>query len=411
MRLRSLLSVSFFALAACAASADEASPTGTARSAIIKGSASDASQDAVVLIMHYDKLKSGGGTAAGCTGILLTPRLVLTARHCLSVTDDGAACDGEGKAIQGGAVQSDHRAGALYVFTGKDRPDFISGAGLSTAREGQEIITTGANTLCNNDIALLLLAKPVDNPKIAPVRLEEGPTKGEKITVVGWGITDQTQSPDVRQQRTGLSVFDVGPKSDLGATEFRLGESTCSGDSGGPAFAASGAVVGVLSRGGNGSGGVGAENCLDAFNIFTSVAGHAEMIKKAYEKAGQEPWVEGGPNPLLGKLGAACQTHQACQSSVCNLSASVCTQDCSSAACPEGWSCGNQGDQKVCVKDEGDGGCATTNGPTSSPAAMIAALLGLLAIVKRRRSCDNASRCSAAHEGRSSKACDRSQRA
>jgi hypothetical protein len=393
MKLRSLFALTLLSLAACAAEPEASETTGTTRSAIIKGTESDASQDAVVLIMHYDKLKEGGSTAAGCTGILLTPRLVLTARHCVAVTDSGAACDGDGKAISGGVVQGDHRASALFVFTGKDRPDFLSGTAQKNVREGQEIITTGASTLCNNDIALVLLKNAVDNPKIAPIRLDDGPKKGEGITAVGWGITETTESPAVRMQRTGLKILEVGPKTDLGNTEFRLGEATCSGDSGGPAIAASGAVLGVLSRGGNGTGGAGAENCIDGYNIYTSAAGHADVIRSAYEKAGQEPWIEGGPNPLLGKLGASCSGHEACQSNICNLGANVCTQDCTTSACPGGWSCGKQGDQKVCVKDadDGGGGCSASGTSSRTSASVVLVLLALCSCVSARRS-RNASR-------------------
>src|SRR5690606_484428 len=71
-------------------------------SPIVGGVHSDASQDAIVLVMHYDAVRRGGGAASGCTGSLLTPRLVLTARHCVAITDPGAACTSEGKPVAGG---------------------------------------------------------------------------------------------------------------------------------------------------------------------------------------------------------------------------------------------------------------------------------------------------------------------
>ena len=91
----------------------------------------------------------------------------------------------------------------------------------------------------------------------------------------------------------------VGPAERIGPAEFRLGESGCAGDSGGPALAETGAVLGVLSRGGNGSGVPGGDvaGCLDAENVFTSVAKYKDLLRSAYDKAGQEPWLEGQANP------------------------------------------------------------------------------------------------------------------
>ncbi|MBX3193106.1 MAG: trypsin-like serine protease, partial [Labilithrix sp.] len=112
---------------------------------------------------------------------------------------------------------------------------------------------------------------------------------------------EKSPNPDVRQQRSGVKVEEVGPADRLGPAEFKLGESGCSGDSGGPAFAESGAVLGVLSRGGNGSGAKPGDfnACTDAENVFSSAAAHRDLILGAYERAGQAPWNEGDPDPRL----------------------------------------------------------------------------------------------------------------
>ena len=269
---------------------------GTQRSAIVRGAASGDDQDSTVLVMHYDALALGGGAASGCTGSLLAPNLVLTARHCVSTTDPGAACNSKGQPISGGAVKSDHAPSAIFVFGGKTRPDFLSGE-VKPSR-GTEILTTGASTLCNNDIALIVVDSPVFGATITPIRLEAKPAAGERVTVIGWGISDAEPNPRARLQRTGVSVVAVGPAELLGPAEFKVDEGTCQGDSGGPAVAASGAVLGALSRGGTGSG-EGAEGCLGAVNIFTSVAAHADFVRTGYAKVGQPPWLEGEPNPLL----------------------------------------------------------------------------------------------------------------
>jgi hypothetical protein len=333
--------------------------------AIVKGRNSDPSQDNVVLVMHYDALAKGGGAASGCSGSLLTPRLVLTARHCVSITDDGAACDKDGNAIAGGVVTEDRQPSAIYVFGGTSRPDFIGGTAKPS--RGQEILTTGSKTLCNADIALVLLDRPVEGAKIAPVRLGDGPSANELVTVVGWGIADDDPNPPVRRQRVDVRVVEVGPGSDLSPKEFRIDEGTCKGDSGGPAIAASGAVLGALSRGGNGSANTGADACLGATNIFSSVSGHADFLRAGYAKAGQEPWLEGGPNPLLAPLGLGCAANADCQSDLCDLAAKSCTQDCSASACPPGYTCTSPSGAARCTATRIEESCATGPIPPGGP--------------------------------------------
>lgn len=415
---RTLLGASFLlaslvpALAACSdgAASAETSAVGRSQSAIIKGKASTSAQDAVILLVHYEAGDPGVGA---CSGTLLSNKIVLTARHCVAQTDEAAACDEKGNPIQGGSVSGNHDPKTLYVFTGKNRPDF-SGGEVKPAARGAKILDTGAKTLCNNDVAVLILDQEIPNALIAPVRLDGDTTKGETITAVGWGVTDQTAMPDVRQQRSGVKITAVGPDADalpaVSPNEFQVGESICSGDSGGPAFADSGAVIGVVSRGGNGRGQTQSDPsaaCINAENLYSKVQPFKSIIEKAFEITGQEPWVEGGPDPRLATAGTACSDGAECRSSLCladpsQAGATTCAADCSSSDCPDGQTCQTEGDAKVCrtpeqvaaakaaePKTTTTTGCSATPTSGSSSSANAGLSLGLaalgLVLVRRRR--------------------------
>lgn len=273
--------------------------TAASRSAIIGGADSQAADDAVVLIVHYDALSKDG--SAGCTGTLLAPRLVLTARHCLAETDGSLACAPDGTAQEGGAVRAGFAPSKVFVFAGRERPDYLSGT--AKGARGADIVSDNAMNLCNHDLALLVLDAPLRDVPIAPVRLDGETKVNEPLRIVGWGITDTTNTPPVRRAREGVPVVALGPSDGTGPSELRIGEGGCAGDSGGPAFAASGAVVGVLSRGGNGTDGVGKDRCIgkDATNVFTKTSAFKDLILAGYAKVGQDAWNEGGRDPRLPK--------------------------------------------------------------------------------------------------------------
>ena len=249
---------------------------------IIGGRASGAAQNAVVMLQIEER--------AICSGSLIAPNLVLTARHCVSETDEGLLCAPDGHALSGGRIHADYDAQDIVVYVGQKQ------SALQARARGQQVVHDSAKNLCNHDIAFVVLDRPITGTPLAPLRLTETTTIGEKVTSVGWGLTSKGKLPSVRMQRKNVSIVDVGPSADTPSHEFVVGEAICSGDSGGPALSAAGAVVGVVSSGGNGrfdpsnpaSGCIGA----DTTNIYTRLAAFKSLTKLAFKEAGAMPELE-----------------------------------------------------------------------------------------------------------------------
>lgn len=381
----------------------DAAPVGRSESPIIDGVASGIEDNSAVWI---GVLTADGYPAGMCSGVLIADNVVLTARHCVARTSDGGiACSKDGKPISGGQVYRDHPASSLAVIVGP----FM--ANKASAR-GQRVFHTGVNNLCNNDFAVVVLDRHIEGAQIAPVRLNGPPRKGEKILAVGWGVSNNS-SRYSRRRRAEIPITGVGPIStsstgSVAPNEFAIGEGICSGDSGGPAYSMeTGAVLGVVSRGGNGAPydpdtDPAYTQCVDTavystHNIYTRVDTLKDVIYQAFEVAGGEPWVEGSYDPRKARAGETCEVGEACRSGICHEGA--CVDPCGEASsCPAGFTCKPVADATACVPNPttsaNDGApgpapkskCAVSEpGSQSASGGLALALLFALTLVRRAR--------------------------
>jgi hypothetical protein len=230
------------------------------------------------------------GSTVLCSGSLVAPNVVLTARHCVStVLSESITCDESG--ASGGVAQlgADVDAATIEVFTGS-APN-LEGA---PAAHGAAIFHTTSDVLCNGDLALVVLDTPITDVIPLAVRLSSSMTKGEAIRAVGYGENDRGAPAGTRFRKDGIDVLAVGETvsasmTPLGTNEFEVGLSICQGDSGGAAISeTTGALVGVVSRGGS---------CTDDFgHVMTSLAGFESVFQQAFAMAGGAPVLE-APQP------------------------------------------------------------------------------------------------------------------
>src|SRR5229473_2963380 len=97
---------------------------------------------------------TGGNGFVSCTGTLVSPRVVLTAGHCINVFNQFASCPSQ--------LHVDFDATNVYTPSNSWRD--VSGCALMP---GFQVTTSG--TPDTNDIGVVILAHPIHN--ITPARL------------------------------------------------------------------------------------------------------------------------------------------------------------------------------------------------------------------------------------------------
>lgn len=387
--------VALLSVAACSlSSSDPDERVGRTSEPIIGGANSTAAQNFVVLIVHP---VAGSSTQLyECSGTLVAPNLVLTARHCVSSTaDEPFTCDSDGNGSSGGAIGADFEPSTLWIFAGIDAPSDPTGADATAV--GAQLFHDGATNLCNHDVALIGLDRsiPSTQANIATLGLYATPAAGELFTAVGWGLTSSNQVPTVRQQRANVPILHPGPyKStdgeDVAPNEFDVGEVICEGDSGSPALDETNAVIGVASRGGNDLTPLAndiAASCEGAqtLNLYSRTAAFSDVILQAFQAVGQTPIVEG-----RSAFGFACEKSSDCSSDLCvgSGSAAYCSQACSaSTPCPTGYLCNSDSGQPECEEGpEAVRGCAVSPGAPRRGAGvgLLAAAMALFGVRRRR---------------------------
>ncbi len=218
-------------------------------------------------VVGVRSVASLGGADNLCTGALIAPNLVVTARHCVA---QASGC---------GSFGADFDKDAFLIVAAQD---LAAPKTAAHVLEVDEVRVTEDDAVCGNDIALLILTENALASVATPmsVRHRAAPIEDESYTAVGYGDTrDDTEQPFLMRALDGQSVRCVGEDCSRNAVrdrEFFGGDGLCNGDSGGPAIDGQGRVFGVASR-------ILRGNCSET--IYTDLSAYSEFLVDGAEAA------------------------------------------------------------------------------------------------------------------------------
>jgi len=287
-----------------------------------------------------------------CSGALLGPNLVATARHCVAPTSDPTNVECA-TAMFGSVVP----ASELYV---SNDAVLAASTGYHTV---DQIIVPPDSPMCGNDLALLILHDSVQLPAyVTPVidpPMTDHQVYSTTVTAIGYGVSTPTDTAGntvgVRRIRENIDLecipndtsfadcyADPNAKQAIAPQEFLVSDGACGGDSGSSAYeqrnfnAGSWVSFGVLSRGSiTDDGGT----CYG--NIYTRFDAFGPLLVSTAQMAATKG---GYPVPAWAASDSgtpAASGSQACLPAAagCNVDGDCCSNDCVSASATGPFAC------------------------------------------------------------------------
>ncbi len=337
-----------------------------------------------------------------CSGALIAPNLVMSARHCVEQpTSDTIDCTTTTFGNQYAPTQYFYIT-TYYVMQGQATQGW---------HNVKQIFTTPGTLVCGNDISLLELADNVSPSEtstfVTPVvqySMTDHTRYSTTVTALGYGDTSATtQDAGTRHILQNVDLLCIPNDADIpcGNTggqvtnnEFVSGNSTCEGDSGSSAYEQKNfnknipVSFGPLSRGGS-SGSTCEQPVYERTDAWSSFI--VQTALTAATAGGYTPpaWTQPAPPendsgtttsdsgtttsdgaaaPPPGSLGAPCGDNTDCDSGICSSDDGtnyVCTATCNPSGdgtdcAPSGYQCIGDG------TDSGTGYCFAAPPSTSS---------------------------------------------
>jgi V8-like Glu-specific endopeptidase len=225
------------------ACAPPAGPSASRRSELLGGTAAPGESQVFLLDLRYDS-----GQSAICSAVLISPRALLTAAHC---------------------IEPVLHASTSVTVRAMNKPDITN---LMTSET--IIVTTytrhpswnAADTASDFDLAALLLMTAPVGVTPAPLASALVSPVGKQVKAMGYGRLNET---DFSSSGTRRSVMMAITAANVATLDVGDGASTgfCLGDSGGPSFLGT-EVVGIHSRANGATCGSGVDIRVDNARSF-----------------------------------------------------------------------------------------------------------------------------------------------